>query len=211
MGVWSIVTGKLSHKAPHHTSEESAPAPPIPYLREKPQKYPNKLSKPKTNTSVNLLSVPGSANASKKASLTNLEDATVRRSSSVPGRHSPEELDLQHSQTLGERRLQTTVSVTSANSQSSHGEVGRGRGRPLEREGKEKKGRLSHLFRSRSSQAVPPDAKAVLKEMLQEEMPITHSQAELNALAARTANPLHRYSSHARPPFALTQQGGFPT
>lgn len=207
MGVWSLMAGKLG-KAPI-PPQDIIPAEPKP-VKEKLQKPPNKLSKPRTNSSGNLLSVPNSANTSRKNSQTDLNSPGLppRRSSSVPSRPSPGELELQHSQTLSEERLETAVSVTSAQSQPN-GVVGRGRGRSLEREGKEKKGRLSQFFRSRSSQAVPQDARTQLHELLKEEMPPSLTKEVVDAAAARTANPMHRYSQHARPPIPLTQHSNY--
>lgn len=207
MGVWSLMAGKLG-KAPI-PPQEVAPAAPKPQ-REKLQKPPNKLSKPKTNSSGNLLSVPNSANTSRKNSQTDLNSPGLpRRSSSVPSRPSLGELEAAHSsQTSSEKPLEPVVSATSAQS-IPNGEVGRGRGRPLEREGKEKKGRLSGFFRSRSSQAVPLNARAQIHEILQEEMPPTLSEEEVEAARARAANPLHRYSQHVRPPISMTQHGSY--
>lgn len=206
MGVWSLVAGKLG-KAPA-PPQEVAPAAPKPQ-REKLQKPPNKLSKPRTNSSGNLLSVPNSANTSRKNSQTNLNSPGLpRRSSSVPSRPSLGELELEHSQDSIKKPLEPVISATSAQS-NPNGEVGRGRGRSLEREGKEKKGRLSGFFRSRSSQAVPLNARAQIHEILQEEMPPTLSKEEVEAANARAADPLHRYSQHVRPPISMTQHGSY--
>ena len=206
MGVWSLMAGKLG-KSPVVPPQEIAPAQPK-LQREKLQKPQNKLSKPRTNSTGNLLSVPNSANTSRKNSATDLREGLPRRSSSVPSRPSPGELELQHSHTLSDRRLEPTISAISAQSQPN-ADPGRGRGRPTEREGREKKGRLSQFFRSRSSQAVPAQARAQLHDILKDEMPALPTQEQLDAVAARTANPLHRYSQHTRPVYPLTQHGSY--
>ena len=204
MGVWSLMARGRKASV---VGEDVVPAQPKPQ-REKLQKPQNKLSKPRTNSSGNLLSVPNSTNTSRKNSQTDLKESFPRRSSSVPSRPSPGELELQHSQTLIERRLETAASTNSAQS-NPQPDVGRGRGRPLEREGKEKKGRLSQFFRSRSSQAVPVAARQQIHELLQDEMPPKLSQAEVEAANATAANPLHRYSQHVRPPIQMTQHGSY--
>lgn len=206
MGVWSLMAGKLG-KGPIVPPQEVAPAQPKPQ-REKLQKPQNKLSKPRTNSTGNLLSVPNSVNTSRKNSAADLREGLPRRSSSVPSRPSPGELELQHSHTLSERRLESAISANSVQSQST-ADTGRGRGRPTEREGKEKKGRLSQFFRSRSSQAVPAQTRAQLHDILKDEMPAPPTQEQLDAVVARTANPLHRYSQHTRPVYPLTQHGSY--
>lgn len=193
MGVWSLITDKLGHS--------SGPPTPKPEKgkTDKTLRPPNKLSKPRTNSSGNLLAIPGSNNTSCKNSATDLN--LPRRSSSVPAR--PVNLPTAAPQEQGEdaRRLKT------ANPETDDSNGGR-RGRSRERDGREKKGRLSTFFRSRSSQAVPVEAKNQLRDVLKEELLDTQKVEDFEAVTQKAAgNPMHRYSVGR--PFMPSSQSAF--
>jgi hypothetical protein len=158
MGLFSLFTGKLSSGQP------STPNP-IEPPRKPAARPPNKLSKPRTNTSSsNLLAVP-SPSVSKKNSLVDLRG---RRSSSLPPR-------------TGEVAEEAVA---------WNKDAGAGRGRPVERE--KRVSRLAGLFRSRSSQPAStvqaPERQEILERHWVEE------QHDAPPAAMVESNPLHRYS-----------------
>ncbi|OBT90944.1 hypothetical protein VE02_00138 [Pseudogymnoascus sp. 03VT05] len=116
----SLFGGKAAQAIPAEPKRKNAKQ------RTKSNK-PNKLSKPRTNTSANnLLDVPGGG-VSRKSSLASVNARGKRRSSSVPARS---DVDLPFTEDVGE-------------------DSGPGRGRQQERD--KRASRLSSLFRSKSS------------------------------------------------------------
>lgn len=121
MGLISSIFGggKAAHDIPTEPKRKNTKA------RTKSNK-PNKLSKPRTNTSANnLLDVPGGG-LSRKSSLASVTPRG-KRSSSVPARS---DVDLRFTEDVG-------------------GDAGSSRGRQQERD--KRSSRLSSLFRSKSS------------------------------------------------------------
>lgn len=165
MGMWKFLGDKLSSTEEGPKTEKAS---------QKAARPANKLSKPKTNSTGNLLNV-SSANTSRKNSATNLNDALPRRSSSVPARQDGGD----YFKNAGRPHTQEHRPSYMENNAPDRTEMGRGR--PVQRDGKEKKGRLSGFFRSKSTQAVPPEKKPPYHNVVKEQLGYSPTQQEYEA------------------------------
>ena len=149
MGMWKFVADKLSQPTQGPKTEKAS-------------KPANKLSKPRTNSTGNLLGV-ASANTSRKNSSTNLNEPLPQRSSSVPARQDVGDVA---KISIGRPQLVANNSSQSGTSAADTPDIIRGR--QTQRDGKEKRGRLSGFFRSRSTQAVTPEKKPSYHEVFKD-------------------------------------------
>jgi hypothetical protein len=154
----------------------SAPAPREQRL-QKEQRPPNKLSKPRTNTSANNLLNVTSPLGSKRNSEVDLRN--LQRSSSVPSRprsYVPSDNGLpgiQEGGGVGTSERGGSVTTTQETKDESN-----------------KNKRLSGLFRSKSSQVTPTTSSIVLGDTSECDSPV------VGEFAVPEVNPLHRYSQH---------------